>query len=412
MKPPTPSPREQDQPTVAQQKSDPASLETFSKEEFLALVEKAFGSNGITISFAGRTNASRIARRVRPRVTRRIKSLSVGSAESQASNLLIEGDNLQAMATLYRERGQVDLILTDPPYNTGNDFRYNDRWEEDPNDPGLGELVRADDGARHTKWMRFMLPRLQMMRSMLKLGGVLAICIDHRELFRLGQMLDELFGEENRLAIINWQKSAAPRPDNEHVSTATEYVLVYAKEKEQAKTGLLPRDNQRYSNPDNDPKKDWREGNLTARSWVAKDYYAIQSPFTGEIHYPAGEGAWRHPKRNIKQWLEEWGTEYIEQDIDDGNAKALMVKGGIQGKVPAKASKAAQHKLATGPWPFIWFGRDGQGRPRTKTYLADVKQGRVPITWWADDDYSSPLQLDSTSWPYSESGRSSGLSAK
>jgi adenine-specific DNA-methyltransferase len=122
-------------------------------------------------------------------VVRRVKSLSAGDAGSQASNLLIEGDNLQAMATLYRERGQVDLILTDPPYNTGNDFRYNDRWEEDRNDPDMGEIVSADDGARHTKWMRFMWPRLRMMRSMLKPGGVLAICIDYRELFRLGQML-------------------------------------------------------------------------------------------------------------------------------------------------------------------------------------------------------------------------------
>lgn len=406
MSPPTKNFRDKNEPTAPQQKSAPASLENLSKEELISLVEKALGG-GITITFAGKANASRIGRKVRPRVTRRIKSLSVGPAEAQASNLLIEGDNLQAMATLYRERGQVDLILTDPPYNTGNDFRYNDRWEEDPNDSGLGDLVSADDGARHTKWMRFMLPRLQMMRSMLKPGGVLAICIDHRELFRLGAMLDEIFDEENRLAIINWQKAAAARPDNEHVSTATEYVLVYAKDRERATTGLLPRDNRRYSNPDNDPKGDWREGNLTARTWVAKDDYAIQSPFTGELHYPAGEGAWRHPKRNIKQWLEEWGAKYEEQNLGDGKAPALMVKRGTSGGVPPEASRAAQRKLAAGSWPFIWFGRDGQGRPRTKTYLADVKQGRVPLTWWVDDDCSAPLQLDSTSWPYSESGRSS-----
>jgi len=178
-------------------------LEGLSHEELIALVEQVIGG-GITVTFSGKANATRIARKVRPRVVRRIKALSVGDAASQAANLLIEGDNLQAMATLYRERGQVDLILTDPPYNTGNDFRYNDRWEEDPNDPGMGDLVSADDGARHTKWMRFMWPRLQMMRSMLKPGGVFAICIDYRELFHLGEMLDEVFGESNRLAIINW----------------------------------------------------------------------------------------------------------------------------------------------------------------------------------------------------------------
>ena len=89
-------------------------LESLSREELISVVEQALGGT-ITITFSGKTNATRIARKVRPRVTRRIKSLSVGDETSQASNLLIEGDNLQAMATLYRERGQVDLILADPP---------------------------------------------------------------------------------------------------------------------------------------------------------------------------------------------------------------------------------------------------------------------------------------------------------
>jgi len=123
------------QPTI---KAD--ALEEMSHEELIALVEQTLGG-GITVSFSGKANATRIARKVRPRVVRRIKTLSVGDAAAQASNLLIEGDNLQAMATLYRERGQVDLILADPPYNTGNDFRYNDRWEEDPNDPGMGDVI-------------------------------------------------------------------------------------------------------------------------------------------------------------------------------------------------------------------------------------------------------------------------------
>ena len=194
------------------------------------------------------------------------------------------------MATLYRERGQVDLIVTDPPYNTGTDFRYNDRWEEDPNDPGIGDLVSADDGGRHTKWMRFMWPRLQMMRLMLKPGGVLAICIDHRELFHIGQMLDELFNERNRIAIINWQKSYTTRGDSGHVATTTEYILVYTRNEDSAKTRLLPRTdtiNARYRNPDGDPRL-WKSGHSggpnpeTHKSMV----YGIQHPFTGDIIYP------------------------------------------------------------------------------------------------------------------------------
>jgi adenine-specific DNA-methyltransferase len=185
-------------------------LGELDREDLVALVRRMM-SSGVTLSFHGKRTAMEICRRVRPRVTRRLKDLHVGTPEEQSRNTIIEGENLQAMVTLYKYRGQIDLILTDPPYNTGNDFRYNDRWDDDPNDPDLGPLVLLEDGSRHTKWMKFMWPRLQLMKSMLKPSGVLAICIDHRELFRLGSMLDEIFGENNRIAIINWQKNYGPK---------------------------------------------------------------------------------------------------------------------------------------------------------------------------------------------------------
>jgi DNA modification methylase len=249
-----------------------------------------WAEGGIHIDFSGKRVARRLARRVRPRVARTIKKYSAGSEEEQARNLVIEGDNLQAMTTLYRERGKIDFILTGPRYNTGNDWRYNDRWEEDPNDPGLG-WVSLDDGARHTKWMRFMWPRLQMMKEMLKPTGVLAICIDHCELFLLGQMLDEeeLFGEANRLGIINWQKSYSPRNDNTHVSTA------------------------------------------------------------------------------------------------------------------AKRARAQCNKKN---WPRLIFLKKGEGRPRLKRYLTEVKKGVVPMTYWADEDYDEPFVIGSTSWEHPQSGHS------
>jgi adenine-specific DNA-methyltransferase len=338
-----------------------------------------------------------------------MKKYSIGSSEDQAHNLVVEGDNLQALASLYRWRGQVDLILTDPPYNTGNDFRYNDRWDKDPNDPGLGEFVRADDLARHTKWMKFMYPRLQMMHAMLKPGGVLAICIDHRELFHLGQILDELFHEKNRLAIINWQKTVAPRSDAGHVTTTTEYVLVYSRSEERAVTQRLDRKKQsdtRYGNPDSDPNDLWREANLTARTYSVTNDYAIQSPFTGEFHYPAGAGAWRHPKRNILAWLSEWGTHYVEKDIGDGHTKALVPSETTGDRISATVKRRAEKVLNSGPWPFVWFGQDGNGRPRVKTYLERVRKGSVPVTYWADDDEPA-LGIGSSSWDHEESGRSS-----
>lgn len=139
-------------------------LADHSKDELLDFIRRQREA-GVRITFAGKNNARQIARQVQPRVVRRIAKYCVGSEDEQSRNLLVEGENLQAMATLYRDRGQVDLVLTDPPYNTGNDFRYNDRWDEDPNDPDLGELVPESDGGRHTKWMKFMWPRLQMPAS-------------------------------------------------------------------------------------------------------------------------------------------------------------------------------------------------------------------------------------------------------
>ncbi|ATG38013.1 MULTISPECIES: site-specific DNA-methyltransferase [Rhodobacterales] len=386
-----------------------AELSKLSREELERLL-RSMSTTGIALSFHGKRTAMQIAKRVKARQTRREPRLHIGTPEDQSKNMLIEGENLQAMVTLYKFKGQVDLIVTDPPYNTGQYFRYNDRWDDDPNDPDLGLLVPDEDGSKKTKWMKFMWPRLQIMKAMLKATGVLAICIDHRELFRLGQALDEIFGEKNRLAIINWQKSAAPRPDNNHVSTSTEYVLVYAKDAALAESRSLARtasDNTRYGNPDNDPNDLWREGNLTARSYSAKDDYAIQSPFTGELHYPAGEGAWRHPKRNIKSWLGQWGSDVIEKDIGDGKGKALLIKGGKANDIPAGARKSAFKRLEQDNWPFIWFGRDGKGRPRTKTYLNQIKKGKVPVSYWADELFTPDVRLDAASWDYSESGRSS-----
>lgn len=386
---------------------DTTDLESLPVEQLIEMIREKTGA-GVSLSFPGKVLARQIGRKVRPRVMRTVKSLSVSHATDAERNLVIEGDNLQALASLYRERGHIDFILTDPPYNTGKDFRYNDKWDRDPNDPAMGDLVGSEDPARHTKWMRFMYPRLQMMQSMLKPSGVLAICIDYRELFHLGQMLDELFGEENRLAIINWEKTAAPRADSGHVTSTTEYVLVYAKNERYAETQRLERkasSDTRYGNPDGD-EGPWREANLSARSYSKAGDFGIQSPFTGAVHYPPGKRAWAHPKRNVKTWLGEWGTPYVERDIGDGRGKALMVEGGEADLLPPEALEAAQQQLKNGVWSFVWFGQDGLGKPRVKTYLSKVRKGSVPITYWADDS-EEPLAFGSESWKHEESGRSS-----
>jgi adenine-specific DNA-methyltransferase len=245
-----------------------AEYDNVSQAELVALLKRrdAEEGQGTRLRYSGQRAPWHIVRKVQPRQQRIDKKLSVGREDIQSRNLILEGENLQGMVSLYRYRGQVDLILTDPPYNTGQDFRYNDRWDEDPNDPDLGELVSVDDGARHAKWLRFMAPRIHMMWEMLKPQGILAICIDHRELFRLGLILDGRFGEDNRLGIINWQKSS-PKSDTKHISTVTEYVLVYAKDRGAAATGSVDRTlkaEARFKSRDGDPLI-WKRGDLLIR---------------------------------------------------------------------------------------------------------------------------------------------------
>lgn len=154
-------------------------LEMMSKDELIDLLQKMM-NGGVSLSFNGKRTAQVIQRKVMPRVVKINKKLSFNDENGKCKNLIIDGENLQGMVTLYKYKGTVDLILTDPPYNTGKDFRYNDKWDTDPNDPELGSLVTLEDGSRHTKWIKFMYPRIQMMYSMLKSNGVLAICIDSR----------------------------------------------------------------------------------------------------------------------------------------------------------------------------------------------------------------------------------------
>src|ERR1043166_2138575 len=115
-----------------------------SETEFKDITE----NGGIEIRFIGKANAQRIARKVKPRILKEILGLGV-NLEKNPKNIVIEGDNLKVMASLYQYQGKIDLILTDPPYNTGKDFRFNDKWNKDPNDEGLGNYVRADDTSKH-----------------------------------------------------------------------------------------------------------------------------------------------------------------------------------------------------------------------------------------------------------------------
>ena len=147
--------------------NDLSNLDLLDREDLIKIIHR-MATGGVAVMFNGKRSAMEIQKKVRPRAVRTRKDLSFGTKEEQSENIILEGENLQGMVTLYKYRNKIDLVLTDPPYNTGKSFRYNDKWDENPNDPDLGNIVPMEDGSRHTKWMKAMLPRLQMMRAMLK----------------------------------------------------------------------------------------------------------------------------------------------------------------------------------------------------------------------------------------------------
>lgn len=367
---------------------------------------------------------------ITPIVLKPVKTKSLNS-ELNTGNMIIEGNNLDVMAALltggFALRGQVDLALWDPPYNTGNnDFRYSDDFyiskkeveELKARAPVKDDwdVVSATDPSRHTKWLNFMEVRLRKAQELLKPGGVIAVCIGYQELFRLGMLMDELFDDENRLGIINWQTSYSAKNDSSHISTATEYVLVYANSKDAATTGLLDRTaamDARYTTTDNDPHP-WTDSDLSAKAHPKPEDYGIQSPFTGEIHYPPGTRRWGRKKSDLKGILEQWGSSYIEIDDPRSTLPSLVLKGTkLDGETlvtPPRIIKEARERAVivrdTQIWPEVIFLSNGDGRPRLKKYLKDVKKGRVPMTYWADEEYETPFEIGSQSWDHTESGHS------
>lgn len=162
-----------------------------------------------------------------PRVLESVPDLSFGATDR---NRIIEGDNLQAMVSLRSHyRGSIDVAYLDPPYNTGkNDFRYSDRRYRDPNAEATdGVYVSNEDGGKHTKWLNYMGPRLSLTWELLADHGVCLVSINDVELFRLGLLMDEIFGEKNRLGIVVWKQAADNNPTR--IAVGHEYILVYAK---------------------------------------------------------------------------------------------------------------------------------------------------------------------------------------
>lgn len=254
---------------------------------------------------------------------------------SQVVNLLIEGDNYHSLAVLnFTNHEAVDLIYIDPPYNTGNnDFIYNDKF------------VPKEDDFRHSKWLSFMEKRLKLAKNLLKPSGSIFISIDDNEQAPLRMLCDEIFGEDNFIATIIWQKKYTQSNDAKYFSATHDFILCYAKQAENFKVRLLPRTEEqdaRYKNPDNDPRGVWMTQPLHAKS--------------------GSDSSYLYTFKNGTKWSPPAGT-YPRYSKD--------------------SLKKADEENS------IWFGAKGTAVPRLKKYLNEMKQGVIPKTIWLYDEVGS-----------------------
>ena len=267
------------------------------------------------------------------------------------NNLFIEGDNLEVLKLLQKSYyGKVKMIYIDPPYNTGNEFIYPDNFSESLETYlEYAELVdsegrkfstnNATEGRFHTRWLNMMFPRLYLARNLLQEDGVVFISIDDNEVTSLKSLCNEIFGEENFVCTVIWQKVYAPKNSAKYFSEDHDYVLVYAKNIEEFEPTLLPRSaeaNARYTNRDDDPRGNWKAENLTARNYYGDGQYEITGP-TGKQFLPGRGLYWR----------------VSEEKFNLLNADNR-----------------------------IWWGEDGSAKPAQKRFITEVKQGVVPQTLW------------------------------
>ena len=264
---------------------------------------------------------------VRPELVEGSKASTSSARTGVFDNLLIHGDNLEALkALLPFYRGQVKCIFIDPPYNTKSAFEH------------------YDDNLEHAQWLSMMLPRLQLLRELLREDGSIWVTIDDNEGHYLKVLMDEVFGRGNFVTNVIWRKNYAPKSSARHFSEDHDYVTVFAKNGNSWVPNPMPRtekQDQIYKNADNDSRGLWRANNLAARNFYSKGTYPITTPGGRLISGPPPGSYWRVSEEKFRQ-------------LDADNR--------------------------------IWWGKDGNNVPAPKIFLSEVKQGVVPQTWWSYEE--------------------------
>ncbi len=265
-------------------------------------------------------------------------------------NLYIEGDNLDVLKCLKETYlHKVKMIYIDPPYNTGNDFVYEDDFAESSaeylansgqfDEQGNRLVTNTESNGRfHTDWLNMIYPRLKVARDLLTDDGVIFISIDDNEQENLKRVCDEIFGENNFVAQLIWERAFSPKNDARFVSNSHDYVLMFAKDINQFVIGRLERTaeaNSRYSNPDNDPRGVWMSSDISVKTYNKACDYPITTPSGKVIEPPAGR-CWRLSKNAFFERLQD---------------------------------------------NRIWFGPNGDNTPRIKRFLSELKfDGMAPTS--------------------------------
>lgn len=274
---------------------------------------------------------------------RLLKKINTSSVGNNSRNLILHGDNLEALKALMPYYvGKIKCIYIDPPYNTGSEqWIYNDKVNSPKIKKWLGRVVgrESEDLCRHDKWLCMMYPRINLLKDLLANDGSIFISIDDDEGHYLKALLDEIFGRENFVANIIWEKKYSPQNDAKWLSDSHDHILLYAKNKEIWRPNLLPRTeamDKRYKNPDNDPRGPWKSSGLDVKTYSEQYDYPITTP-SGRVVNPPRGSCWRVSKKKFQEM------------INDNR---------------------------------IWFGPNGSNVPSIKRFLSEVQDGSVSKTIW------------------------------
>jgi len=265
-------------------------------------------------------------------------------------NIYIEGDNLEVLKLLQESYlGKIKMIYIDPPYNTGKDFVYKDNFAKS-SEKELEESGQKDEygqrlvvnpetsGRYHSDWLSMMYPRLKLARNLLTEDGVIFISIDDNEVHNLRKICDEIFGEGNFVSELIWERAYSPKNDAKYISKSHDFVLMYTKKIDEFIIGRLERTeaaNARYTNPDNDPRGNWKPGDMSVKTYSESYDYPIRTP-SGKIVEPPTGRCWRFSK------------DAYEKALNDNR---------------------------------IWFGTNKDSVPQVKRFLTELKfEGMAPTS--------------------------------